>query len=64
MGPLTQPLTGDQRPLIQKWVKWLGDGEKFLGLLYLDGTACAMIPKPSGEVLTQATIRLREYEKS
>lgn len=61
-GPWTQLLPGDPKPFPQKWGKGSGGGrEKFPGPLDT-GAPRTALSKPIGEVLTQATVTLREYK--
>lgn len=58
-GPMAWPLTGNSKPFAEEWLKWPGVGEeKFPGFLNM-GVPHNVIPKPTGEALIWATVRLR-----
>lgn len=56
---MTWPLTGDPKPFAQEWLKWSGgEEEKVPGLLDMV-VPHNVVPKPTGEAMIWATIRLR-----
>lgn len=61
LSPLAQLSVGEPTTYVHEWVKLSGDEEKLPGLLDKEITSTA-VSKPTVEVLTWTTMRLREYK--
>lgn len=62
-GSLGSSAPWDIKPYAQEWVKLSGDGEKSFWNA-LPGSPCTVVPKPIGEVLMGAAIKLRKYRNA